>query len=145
MNSPQADTSAASASSANAVPSSDAAKGSSSIAFSSKHHFVVHTTFEDQTTGASVAKPAVGFNDLIVRFAHGDDLTPPSKDAEVTVSYFHVSKTHPPAPFSGTCTLGSDGSFSCAALNFLKPGRWEIHVELKDGSMQDEYVLSFRV
>lgn len=118
---------------------SQRAAGIGATQLSRASKFYVYAGLSGGSSGVSTASRAqLGDNAYTFRFAHAQDLSPPSSDATVNVSYFM-----PSMPSMGTsdaaATRQPDGSFA-ATLFFSMAGKWQVMVKFQDGSAQDEYV-----
>jgi hypothetical protein len=110
---------------------------------SQKKYFYVYVTrknSENRTPNSSSrsSKIEVGDNEYLIRFAHCEDLQAPSNNATIDVTYWM-----PDMPDMGKSEVASiqqsDGSF-LVTLFFSMPGRWEMTLKIKNGSIQDAYV-----
>lgn len=107
-------------------------------------HFYVYTARKGSGNLLSNSSDGeVGDNEYVVRFAHCEDLQFPSNDATINVTYWM-----PDMPDMGKSEAAGirqpDGSF-LITLFYSMPGRWEITLKIKNGSMQDEHVFETKI
>jgi hypothetical protein len=134
------DTSPISAS--NRVPKSEVPT-QSGVAFTKKQVFIIDTKFVDDQ--GDVVQPQKGDNTFLIRFIHGKDLQVPANDAEVKVQYVHPNRLHPPAPWDVKDIVSPEDGTYTMTVNFVTTGNWEIHIHLKDGDLQDDYVAKVKI
>lgn len=105
------------------------------------HSFIVLTRLKGLDTDPTL-KPQIGDNQYVVRFVHGADLSAPSKNVKISVSYAHTS-SHFQKTFPATVAVQPDGSY-LTTLSFAKSGTWTIHIQLTEGNTEEthDYVVS---
>lgn len=110
-----------------------------SVNSSKNNAYLVYSTLQASATpGATGDVPQVGDNAFLIRCVHATDLRGPSDQAKVSVTYWM-----PDMPAMGkseaAATRQADGTYA-VTLFFSMAGKWQMTVNLQDGSDQDEYV-----
>jgi hypothetical protein len=136
------------------APSNNSACSSGSAAaedvgFTKNHSsFVVLTRLQaaenDPTATPKLNQPNV----YVIRFVHGTDLTPAAKDTKVTVNWDHVKTTTATTQYhADSLVQQADGSY-LATITFKGKnpgGTYEIHVDLIEGTTEDEHVYTITI
>jgi hypothetical protein len=111
-----------------------------------------------QTSNDSSGKPVIGKNEYVIRLVHASDLSPVSKETQVSISYTHLHEKIPaPTPFTATVVPQADGSY-LATVYFQKSGTWNLDIQASEpenssdaqatnakdstASLKDDYSLS---
>jgi len=95
---------------------------------------------------AEAAKPITGQNQYVIRLVHASDLSPISKETQVSIDYSH-SHAKIPATFNAAISQQEDGSY-LATVYFEKPGTWKLNIHVTEpgtgsaAQLQDEYSIS---
>jgi hypothetical protein len=109
--------------------------------YSANHVFLVSARLKGATPTAA-EKPLEGTNPYILRIVHGDDLTSLNPDLQATATYFKMPKKPTTHTYNATVQKQDDGSLIVSPSFQKKSGTFQVHVELTEGGVHDEYVFT---
>ena len=117
------------------------------VGFTKNHSsFVVLTRLKGSESNPALTPQLNQPNQYIIRFVHGADLTAAAKDTKVAVTWIHTS-SHTPKPYpADSVQQQADGSY-LATITFKgkSGGTYEIHVDLTEGTTEDEHVVQVSI
>ncbi len=121
------------------------------LGFTQNHAFVVRTKSIDPASAPPVSgptvsammahalkKPFMGDNVYMIRLYKDADMDAVSSTASVAIQYVRASAKIKKT-FNAAVTKNPDGSFT-STLTFKKRGTWEVHIQVTDGTTNDEHV-----
>ncbi|HAZ14660.1 MAG: hypothetical protein A2X86_06230 [Bdellovibrionales bacterium GWA2_49_15] len=93
-------------------------------------------------TSTTMSTPHEGENNFVIRSVRASNLQPLSADAKVTV--FYEMPTMPGMEMDDVATVQPDGSYRVNIVLSM-PGLWKIVLTIKDGDLQDQYVIETKI